>query len=139
MNQKTGFYGWLNVAKMLFRICQIEISQSRILASSRKRRGAIPRCGSSLRIMDKKRAGISQPSPNLAEYPIPPEIYPVIDSDLVRDNAGETILVIKCEDYLQIHSFSARRQKVPVRAENCRGRPRCSPPKFCCKIHRFQK
>ena len=36
--------------------------------------------------MDKKKAGISQPVPDQSERPIPPEIYPVIDSDLARDN-----------------------------------------------------
>ena len=35
--------------------------------------------------MDKK-AGISQPVHGQAERPVPPEIYPVIDSDLARDN-----------------------------------------------------
>lgn len=36
--------------------------------------------------MDKKQARILQPAPDQAERPIPPEIYPVIDSDLARDN-----------------------------------------------------
>lgn len=36
--------------------------------------------------MDKKKSEISQPVPNQAERPIPPEIYPVIDNDLARDN-----------------------------------------------------
>lgn len=36
--------------------------------------------------MDKKKSGISQPVPEQAERPIPPEIYPVIDNDLARDN-----------------------------------------------------
>lgn len=36
--------------------------------------------------MDKKKTEISQPAPDQAECPIPPEIYPVIDNDLARDN-----------------------------------------------------
>lgn len=36
--------------------------------------------------MDKKRTELPQPAPDQAERPIPPEIYPVIDSDLARDN-----------------------------------------------------
>ena len=37
--------------------------------------------------MDKKKAGITRPAPDQAERPIPPEVYPVIDNDLARDNA----------------------------------------------------
>lgn len=37
--------------------------------------------------MDKKMARSSQPTPDPPERPIPPEIYPVIDDDLARDNA----------------------------------------------------
>lgn len=36
--------------------------------------------------MDKKKVKISQPAPDRAERPIPPKIYPVIDTDLARDN-----------------------------------------------------
>ena len=36
--------------------------------------------------MDKKKARISQSAPDQAERPIPPEVYPVIDNDLARDN-----------------------------------------------------
>lgn len=36
--------------------------------------------------MDQKKVGIPQRAPDRAERPIPPEIYPVIDTDLARDN-----------------------------------------------------
>ena len=36
--------------------------------------------------MDKKKPRILQPAPGQTERPIPPEIYPVIDSNLARDN-----------------------------------------------------
>ena len=36
--------------------------------------------------MDKKRAEPSQPDPDEMERPIPAKIYPVIDTDLARDN-----------------------------------------------------
>ena len=36
--------------------------------------------------MDEKQARNSQPTPNQVERPIPPEVYPVIDNDLARDN-----------------------------------------------------
>ena len=36
--------------------------------------------------MDQKKARISPLAPDQAERPIPPEIYPVIDNDLARDN-----------------------------------------------------
>lgn len=36
--------------------------------------------------MDKKTARVFRPTPDQAERPIPPEIYPVIDNDLARDN-----------------------------------------------------
>lgn len=36
--------------------------------------------------MDKSKAKRPSPGPDKVERPIPPEIYPVIDSDLARDN-----------------------------------------------------
>ena len=36
--------------------------------------------------MNQKKVDVPQPAPNRAERPIPPEIYPVIDTDLARDN-----------------------------------------------------
>lgn len=36
--------------------------------------------------MDKRKSELSQPVPGQAGRPIPPEIYPVIDNDLARDN-----------------------------------------------------
>lgn len=37
-------------------------------------------------LMDKRKSELSQPVPGQAGRPIPPEIYPVIDNDLARDN-----------------------------------------------------
>lgn len=37
-------------------------------------------------IFMRKRAEQPKPSPDQIERPIPPEIYPVIDNDLARDN-----------------------------------------------------
>ncbi len=36
--------------------------------------------------MDKKREQEPQSAPDKIERPIPPKIYPVIDTDLARDN-----------------------------------------------------
>lgn len=41
--------------------------------------------------MDKSKAKSSQPAPDQAERPIPSEIYPVIDSDLARDNVENNL------------------------------------------------
>lgn len=48
--------------------------------------------------MDKKTARISQPIPDPAERPIPPEIYPVIDNDLARDNVENDLPAADLEE-----------------------------------------
>lgn len=49
-------------------------------------------------LMDKKTARISQPTPSQAERPIPPEIYPVIDNDLARDNVENDLPAADLEE-----------------------------------------
>lgn len=48
--------------------------------------------------MDKKTASISQPIPDPAERPIPPEIYPVIDNDLAQDNVENDLPAADLEE-----------------------------------------
>lgn len=48
--------------------------------------------------MDKKKPGISQPGPDRIEEPIPAEIYPVIDTDLGRDNLENDLPAADLED-----------------------------------------
>lgn len=48
--------------------------------------------------MDKKRARTSHPAPDQAERPIPPEIYPVIDNDLARDNVENDLPAADLQD-----------------------------------------
>ena len=48
--------------------------------------------------MDKKKPGISQPGPDRIEEPSPAEIYPVIDTDLARDNLQNDLPAADLED-----------------------------------------
>ena len=48
--------------------------------------------------MDKKKARILQPAPDQTERPIPPEIYPVIDNDLARDNVENDLPAADLQD-----------------------------------------
>ena len=49
-------------------------------------------------LMDKKTVRISRPTPDQAERPIPPEIYPVIDNDLARDNVENDLPAADLEE-----------------------------------------
>ena len=49
--------------------------------------------------MDKKKVRISQPVPDQIERPIPPEIYPVIDNDLARDNVENDLPAADLQDF----------------------------------------
>lgn len=48
--------------------------------------------------MDKKKPGISRPGPDRIEKPIPAQIYPVIDTDLGRDNLENDLPAADLED-----------------------------------------
>lgn len=48
--------------------------------------------------MNKKTAKILQPTSDQAERPIPPEIYPVIDNDLARDNVENDLPAADLEE-----------------------------------------
>lgn len=55
--------------------------------------------------MDKKKVEMPQPQPEIpqvkpskAERPIPPEIYPVIDNDLARDNVENDLPAADLQD-----------------------------------------
>lgn len=48
--------------------------------------------------MGKKKPEISSPSPDQVEKPIPAEIYPVIDTDLARDNLENDLPAADQED-----------------------------------------
>lgn len=48
--------------------------------------------------MDKKTARISQSTPDQEERSIPPEIYPVIDNDLARDNVENDLPAADLEE-----------------------------------------
>ena len=48
--------------------------------------------------MDKKKPGISRPGPDRIEKPIPERIYPVIDTDLGRDNLENDLPAADLED-----------------------------------------
>lgn len=48
--------------------------------------------------MDKKTTKTSQSIPDSAERPIPPEIYPVIDTDLARDNVENDLPAADLEE-----------------------------------------
>ena len=48
--------------------------------------------------MDKKQVEISQPDSDKMERPIPPEIYPVIDNDLARDNVENDLTAADLQD-----------------------------------------
>lgn len=49
-------------------------------------------------LMDKKTARISQSTPDQEERSIPPEIYPVIDNDLARDNVENDLPAADLEE-----------------------------------------
>lgn len=49
-------------------------------------------------LMNKKTAKILQPTSDQAERPIPPEIYPVIDNDLARDNVENDLPAADLEE-----------------------------------------
>lgn len=48
--------------------------------------------------MDKKAARIPRPTPDQMERPVPPEIYPVIDNDLARDNVENDLPAADLEE-----------------------------------------
>ena len=48
--------------------------------------------------MHQKKPEISRPKPSKVERPIPPQIYPAIDTDLARDNLENDIPAADLED-----------------------------------------
>ena len=64
--------------------------------------------------MDKKKPGISRPGPDRIEEPMPAQIYPVIDTDLARDNLQNDLPAADLEDLfanLPAHALKLPRRK----------------------------